>query len=65
MNVDALVARLVSDPGFAKAVTENPSNALRSAGIEATPEMLDALKGIDAGALQRLAVAFGKDKAAV
>ena len=42
----------------------NPEQALASAGITPTPEMLDALKGVDATAVQRLAASFGEEKAA-
>jgi anaerobic selenocysteine-containing dehydrogenase len=54
----------MTDEQFAQALVANPEQALRGVGIEPTPEMLDALKGVDAAAIRRLAEAFGENKAA-
>jgi len=64
MDVQSLVNRITTDPAFAKALSENPEQALRDAGVEPTSEMVDALKGLDPAQLQKLVTAFGGDKAA-
>ncbi len=64
MDLQTLIGKAMSDENFAKALAADPEKALREAGIEPTPEMLEALKGIDAASIQKLAQAFGEDKAA-
>ena len=59
-----LVGRALSDPGFCEALVANPEATLRANDVEPTAEILDALKGLDATAVQRLAVVFGKSQAA-
>jgi hypothetical protein len=63
-DMQQLIAKALNDPAFVKSLIENPAPALQSIGIEPTPELLEAIKGIDAASLQKLAAAFGKDKAA-
>ncbi len=57
-DVQTLIGRVISDQAFASALSANPEQTLREAGVTPTPEMLDAVKGLDAGAIQRLAAAF-------
>ena len=64
MDFETLVGKAVSDPEFARALSDNPEQTLKSIGVEPTPEMIDALKGVDVASIQRLAMAFGDDKAA-
>ena len=64
MDFQALVGKAVSDPEFARALSDNPEQTLKSVGIEPTPDMIEALKGVDVASVQRLAAAFGDDKAA-
>jgi anaerobic selenocysteine-containing dehydrogenase len=64
MDFQTLVGKAMTDEQFAQALVANPEQALRGVGIEPTPEMLDALKGVDAAAIRRLAEAFGENKAA-
>jgi hypothetical protein len=64
MDLQTLLGKAMSDEKFAQALAADPEKALREAGVEPTPEMLDALKGIDAASIQKLAQAFGEDKAA-
>lgn len=64
MDLQTLIGKAMSDEKFAKALADDPEKALREAGVEPTPEMLEALKGIDAASIQKLAQAFGEDKAA-
>jgi hypothetical protein len=62
--LQTLVGKVLSDENFAKALAENPEQALREAGIEPTPDLLEALQGIDAESLKSLAAAFGDGQAA-
>ena len=64
MDFQALVGKALSDEKFAQALVDDPEKALREAGIEPTPEILEALKGVDAVAIRKLAQAFSDDKAA-
>ena len=60
-----LIDRVMTDEAFAKELANNPEATLKSIGIEATPEMLDAMKGVDAASLKQLASAFGDERAAL
>jgi len=62
-DFEKLVNKAVSDEGFAQELADNPEKALRSEGIEPTPEMLDALNGVDVASIKKLAAAFGENKA--
>lgn len=64
-DIQTLVGKILSDPKFAEALTQNPEQALKDAGIEPTIDLLDALQGVDADSLKNLAAAFGEDQAAV
>lgn len=64
MDFQTLVGRAMADEKFAQALASDPAKALKDAGLQPTPEMLDALKGVDAAAIRRLAQAFGDNKAA-
>lgn len=64
-DIQELVGKILSDPAFAKALADNPEQALQDAGIEPTLDLVDALKDVDAESLQQMAQAFGKDQAAV
>jgi anaerobic selenocysteine-containing dehydrogenase len=63
-DIQMLVGKALSDEGFVKKLVANPEGALKEVGVEATPEMIEALKGIDVESLKKLAAAFGQDKAA-
>ena len=65
VNVQALIAKVLSDDKFAEALVSDPTATLKAAGIEATPQILKALKGVDVAAMRKLAQAFGGDKAAL
>ncbi len=64
MDLQTLIGKALNDKTFAKSLIENPEKTLGDAGVEATPEMLKALKNIDVEALKNLAVAFGEEKSA-
>lgn len=63
-NHDGIIQKIISDAGFAQQLASNPEAAFKAAGIDATPEMIAAVKGLDGAALQRLASAFGQSRAA-
>lgn len=63
-DLQTLVGKVLSDENFATALAENPEQALQEAGIDPTPELLEALQGIDAESLKSLAAAFGDGQAA-
>ncbi len=60
-----LINRVMTDEVFAKSLADNPTETLKGIGVEATPEMLDALKDVDANSLKHLAATFGDDRAAL
>ncbi len=64
-DFEKLVHKAINDESFAQSLVDNPDAALRSEGIDPTPEMLDALKGVDAGSIKELAATFGENKAGI
>lgn len=63
-DFETLVTKIMTDDGFASALVGNPAQALAGAGVQPTPEMLDALKGVDVGSLRTLASTFKAGQAA-
>lgn len=63
-DFQTLVSKIMTDESFVNALASNPEQALKSAGITPTAEMLDALKGVDAAAIKDLAASFKEDQAA-
>ena len=63
-DFQTLVNKVMTDEAFVNALASNPEQALKSAGVTPTAEMLDALKGVDAAAIQKLAASMGEEKAA-
>lgn len=63
-DFDSVVQKILSDSDFCSELATNPEAALRSLGVEPTPEIIAALKGLDAASINRLAAAFGKQHAA-
>lgn len=59
-----LVNKVISDDAFAASLVGHPEQTLRSAGIEPTAEMLEALKGVDVASIKTLASSFGSGQAA-
>ncbi len=64
-DIQELVGKILSDENFARALAENPEKALADAGIAPTVDLIDALQGVDADALQRMAATFKDNQAAV
>jgi hypothetical protein len=63
-NLQDVAMKVLSDPDFAQKLVNEPEATLRAEGIEPTPEMLDALKGVDVSSVQGLAKDFQDGKAA-
>ncbi len=63
-DLQAVIGRVLSDESFAQKLVENPEAALQEAGLEPTPEIIEALQEVDLQSIQQLAAAFGQDKAA-
>lgn len=59
-----VVDKVMQDPTFAAKLVAQPGETLNAMGVDATPEVVAALKGLDPATLQRLAGAFGKQQAA-
>jgi hypothetical protein len=62
-DFEKLVHKAINDESFAQELVSNPDAALRSEGIDPTPEMLDALNGVDVASIKQLAATFGENKA--
>lgn len=59
-----LVERMIADDAFCSRLVANPEAVLAENGVEATAEIVGAIKGLDAVAIKRLASAFGNKAAA-
>ena len=60
----AFMDKVMTDDAFVQALSNDPQGTLKSIGIEATPEMIDAMRGVDGDSLKKLAASFGDDRAA-
>ncbi len=63
-NVQTIIGKALSDRAFCEQLINDPEATLRANGVEPTPEMIDALKGLDPDSVQKLAAAFGKESVA-
>ncbi|MEX1021333.1 MAG: Os1348 family NHLP clan protein [Litorilinea sp.] len=64
-TLQEIAIRIITDDAFAQALLANPAEVLRAEGIEPTPEMLEAVKGIDLEELQNLTAAFTDESKAM
>ena len=64
-DLQLLVGKIMTDEDFAEALSTNPEQALKDAGIDPNVDLVERLKGIDPAALKQLANNFGADGAAV
>ena len=64
-NLQAIVGKAITDASFCQRLVSDPEGTLKDSGVSATPEMIGALRAIDANAVQKLAAAFSKDQAAL
>jgi len=60
-KIRQLAVRVMSDKQFALTLLKDPEATLRSEGIEPTPEILDALKGLTPEDLEKLAATFNDE----
>ena len=59
-----IVEKVLNDNDFAQQLVADPEATLRSVGVEPSPEIVNALRNLDAEGLQRMAAAFGLQGAA-
>jgi hypothetical protein len=64
-DLQLLVGKILSDEKFAANLAKDPEETLKEAGIEPTIDLLEALQGVDAESLQKLAASFGEHQAAL
>lgn len=64
-TLQEITIRIITDDTFAQALLANPTEVLRAEGIEPTPEMLEAVEGIDLEELQNLTAAFTDESKAM
>ena len=57
-----LESKILTDKEFAKFLSDNPEQALKREGIRITPEVLDAIQGMDGSAVQKLIHTMCKDQ---
>jgi hypothetical protein len=63
-NVQSIIGKVMSDRAFCEQLIRDPEATLQANGVEPTPEIVDALKGLDPDSVQKLAAAFGKESVA-
>ncbi len=56
-----LEVKVLFDREFVKLLIENPVQALRSAGVQITPEVFEAIKGIDGSTYEKLMDTLKRD----
>lgn len=61
----SITEEVLNDPEFCNALVRDPVATLRARGIEPTPEVIEALKAVDAEGLRKLVSAFGQQQAAM
>jgi hypothetical protein len=64
-TLQEIALRIISDDTFAQALLANPEKILQQEGITPTPEMLDAIRGIDIEELRSLIAAFSDESKAM
>jgi hypothetical protein len=64
-TLQELAIRIISDDTFAQDLLADPEAVLHDEGIEPTPEMLEAINGIDLEELRRLTAAFTDESKAM
>jgi hypothetical protein len=60
MTFQQLAKKLLADQQFRAAIMKNPKAALKKAGVDATPEQIKALEGVNWNQLATVAAAFSK-----
>ena len=61
MKFEDLVQKVLHEPGFYSQLKDNPEKALKNAGATPTPEMVQALKGVNYDSLKKVAHAANQN----
>lgn len=64
-DIPALIERVLKDDEFVQNLLASPEKTLRESGVEPTPEILDALSGLDIQTVRKLAASFDDENAAL
>ena len=64
-TLQEIAVRIITDDTFAQVLMANPEKTLIAEGIEPTPEMLEAIRGMDIEELRNLTTAFTDDSKAM
>ena len=64
-SLQEIAFRIITDETFAQALLADPEPILRAEGIEPTPEMVEAIRGIDIHELRNLTAAFTDESKAM
>jgi hypothetical protein len=64
-SFDDLLKKVASDRKFRITLVHDPAKALSDIGVDATPGMIAAVKGVDPKSIEAVAEAFGADSEGV
>lgn len=64
-TLQEIAIKIISDDAFAQNLLANPESVLHAEGIEPTPEMIEAINGIDLEELRTLTAAFTDESKAM
>ncbi len=64
-SFDDLLKKVASDRDFRITLVHDPSKALSDIGVDASPDMIKAIQGVDPKAIEAVAEAFGADSEGV
>jgi TRAP-type C4-dicarboxylate transport system substrate-binding protein len=59
MEIHELFARALHNQDFWNKLKKDPARAFKEAGIDATPQQIEAVKQLNYAALERIATVFG------
>lgn len=63
-DVDTLVQKVSTNPGFVKELSSNPEATLKKNNISVSDDLLNTIKEMDESGLRELAKNYSSDKAA-
>ena len=64
-SFDDLLKKVAADRDFRITLVHDPAKALSDIGVDATPDMIHAIKGVDPKSIEAVAEAFGADSQGV
>lgn len=64
-TLQEVAIKIITDDAFAQALLADPDQVLRAEGIVPTPEMIEAINGIDIEELRSLTAAFTDENKAM